>query len=80
MISLLFGAGYYAYQGWTMPGEAMPDNGYIALGLGFGLSLIVGCRLMVLLFYSSRNGYDDPPALPQRTLNSLSSLWKGCND
>jgi len=60
LLALVFGAGYYAYQGWTMPGEAMPANGYIALALGVGFSLIVGCGLMALLFYSSRHGYDDP--------------------
>jgi hypothetical protein len=51
LLAFLFGAGCSAYQGWTMPGEAMPENGYI--GLGVGLSLIVGCGLIVLLFYSS---------------------------
>jgi hypothetical protein len=58
---VLCGAGYFAYQGLTMPGEPMPSNGYIALGLGVGFSLIVGCGLMALLFYSSRHGYDEPP-------------------
>lgn len=61
LLALLFGAGYYAYRGLTVPGEAMPENGYIALGLGVGFSLIVGCGLMALVFYSSRHGYDEPP-------------------
>jgi hypothetical protein len=37
----------------------MPMHGYIAMTLGVGLSLVVGCGLMTLLFYSSRHGYDE---------------------
>jgi hypothetical protein len=29
------------------------------MGLGIVFSLIVGCGLMALVFYSSRHGYDD---------------------
>ena len=61
LLVLLLGAGYYAYRGLTIPGEAIPEDGYVALGLGVGFSLIVGCGLMALLFYSSRQGYDEPP-------------------
>jgi hypothetical protein len=61
LISLLAGAGYYAYVGLTVPGEPMPGSGYLALGLGAGFSLIIGCGLMALLFFSSRRGYDEPP-------------------
>ena len=38
----------------------MPAVGYIAMGLGVTFSVIVGCGLMTLLFYSSRHGYDEP--------------------
>jgi len=31
------------------------------MGVGAALSLLVGCGLMALLFYSSRHGYDEPP-------------------
>ena len=31
---------------------------------GIILGLVVGCGLMVLLFYSSRMGYDDAAAAP----------------
>jgi hypothetical protein len=61
LLALLCGAGYFAYLGLTLPGEAMPTDGYIALGLGVGFSLIVGFGLMALVFYSSRHGYDEPP-------------------
>ncbi len=38
----------------------MPAVGYIAMALGVTFSVIVGCGLMTLLFYSSRHGYDEP--------------------
>jgi hypothetical protein len=37
----------------------MPAAGYIALGIGAFLSLIVGIGLFALVFYSSRARYDD---------------------
>ena len=61
LLILLGGVGFYAYRGLTVPGEAMPGNGYVALFLGVVFSLIVGCGLMALMFYSSRQGYDEPP-------------------
>jgi hypothetical protein len=54
LLALLCGAGYYPYRGLTLPGEAMPGNGYVALALGVGFSLTVGCSLVTLVFYSSR--------------------------
>jgi hypothetical protein len=39
----------------------MPTTGYVAMTLGIVFSLLVGCGLMALLFYSSRHGYDEPP-------------------
>jgi hypothetical protein len=38
---------------------AMDENGWIALGLGSLFSLVVGCGLMTLMFFSSRRGYDE---------------------
>jgi hypothetical protein len=47
-------------QAWRMAGNApMSVHGYIAMGLGIGLSLLLGGGLMALAFYSSRRGYDD---------------------
>jgi hypothetical protein len=37
----------------------MPAGGYVMIVLGVVISLIVGCGLMALMFYSSRRGYDD---------------------
>ncbi len=34
-------------------------HGWIALGLGTALSLLLGGGLMALVFYSARTGYDD---------------------
>ena len=60
MLALLAGAVYVGYAGWT-GGETpdMPTSAYVALALGTVFSLIVGCGLMALVFYSSRKGYDD---------------------
>lgn len=45
---------------WKMSGNVgMSVHGYVALGLGVVLSLVVGGGLMALAFYSSRRGYDD---------------------
>jgi hypothetical protein len=38
----------------------MPASLYVAMALGVFFSLVVGCGLMALLFYSARHGYDDP--------------------
>jgi len=37
----------------------MSIHGYIAMILGIVFSLVLGCGLMALMFYSSRHGYDD---------------------
>ena len=40
-------------------GVAIGTHGWIALGLGTFFSLLIGCGLMALMFYSSRSGYDE---------------------
>jgi hypothetical protein len=37
----------------------MGFHGWLATILGFVFTVIVGCGLMGLMFYSSRYGYDD---------------------
>jgi len=37
----------------------MDENGWIALGLGSFFSLVIGCGLMALMFFSSQRGYDE---------------------
>jgi hypothetical protein len=60
LLALLAGAVWFAASAWiTLEGPAMPTEGYVALGFGILFSLVVGCGLMALMFYSSRHGYDD---------------------
>ena len=45
---------------WTSSSNvAMSKHGWIALGLGTFFSLVIGCGLMALMFYSSRSGHDE---------------------
>jgi hypothetical protein len=61
LLAILAAAGWYAAGAWTsLEGPPMPATGYIAMALGIIFSLVVGCGLMALLFYSSRHGYDEP--------------------
>jgi hypothetical protein len=61
LLALLGGTGWFAVAGLTTVSDAeVSTHGYIAMTLGVGLSLIIGVALMVLLFYSSRHGYDEP--------------------
>jgi protein-S-isoprenylcysteine O-methyltransferase Ste14 len=49
----------YAY---AFPADRMPRisvHGWIAMGVGAFFSLLIGCGLMWLSFYSSRAGFDD---------------------
>ncbi|HVV91864.1 MAG TPA: hypothetical protein VHD15_00450 [Hyphomicrobiales bacterium] len=48
-----------AYVEWTSVDTAMPTAGYVALWGGIVFSLLIGCGLMGLMFYSSRRGYDE---------------------
>jgi hypothetical protein len=61
LLAILTAAGWFAARAWiSVEGPPMPANGYIAMALGIVFSLVVGCGLMALLFYSSRHGYDGP--------------------
>ena len=45
---------------WQQTAEVeMSVHGYVAMTLGIVFTLLVGCGLMALMFYSSRSGYDD---------------------
>ncbi len=64
MLAVLFvilaAAAWFASRAWTsVSGPPMPTAGYAAMILGIVFSLVVGCGLMALLFYSNRHGYDD---------------------
>jgi len=61
LFAILIAAGWYAITIWNGDaGPPMPTTGYVAMTLGVVFSLVVGCGLMALLFYSSRHGYDEP--------------------
>ncbi len=61
LLAILAGALWFAVGAWTsVSGPPMPTAGYVAMIFGIFFSLIIGCGLMALLFYSSRHGYDEP--------------------
>ena len=60
LIIILILTAVWAVSVWNATGEAVMDtHGWIALGLGSFFSLVIGCGLMALMFFSSRYGYDD---------------------
>ena len=60
LLGLLAGAAAVAYVSWQdLDGVEIGFHGWVALGLGVGLTLALGIGLMSLVFYSSRHGYDD---------------------
>jgi hypothetical protein len=50
---------WWAVSAWNAVDVEMSIHGYIAMILGIVFSLVLGCGLMALMFYSSRHGYDD---------------------
>jgi predicted transporter len=60
LIFLLILTGIWAVTAWNSVGDIeMSKHGWIALGLGTFFSLLIGCGLMALMFYSNRSGNDD---------------------
>jgi len=60
LLGLLGASGWFALQSWlSVDGPPMPTQGYIAMILGVVFSVVIGCGLMALVFYSNRCGYDD---------------------
>ena len=60
LLALLAGAIFYAVGIWTaVEAPDMPVAIYVALALGVLFSVVIGAGLMALMFYSSRQGYDD---------------------
>ena len=50
----------WAITVWTSSNDVpMSKHGWIALGLGTVFSLVIGCGLMALMFFSSRSGHDE---------------------
>ena len=62
LVVLLAVAVWFAIYTWnSIEGPPLPAGGYVAMWLGIVFSILVGCGLMALVFYSSRGGYDTPP-------------------
>lgn len=62
LVALLAAAVWFATYSWNaIEGPPIPTTGYVTMWLGILFSLVVGCGLMALVFYSSRRGYDMPP-------------------
>ena len=63
LLGLLGAAIYYAYGIWNaLEAADLPGWMYAAMVGGVLFSLLVGCGLMALVFYSSRHGYDERAA------------------
>jgi len=61
LLALSIAAVWFAIYSWNaIEGPPIPTGGYVAMWLGIAFSLVIGCGLMALLFYSSRHGYDAP--------------------
>ena len=51
---------WWMISAWARIDVRISGHGWTALILGVVFSIIVGCGLMALLFFSSRRGYDEP--------------------
>ena len=64
LLAILAGAVYVGYYGWVSAGDvSMPAWGWLMMGLGIFFSLLIGCGLMALIFYSNRAGFDETAQL-----------------
>jgi Ni/Fe-hydrogenase subunit HybB-like protein len=62
LLAILAGAVFVGHYGWISAGNVtMPAWGWLMMGLGIIVTLVVGCGLMALVFYSHRAGFDDAP-------------------
>ena len=67
LLAILAGAVFVAHHGWESAGDVvMPAWGWLMLGLGIFFTILVGSGLMVLVFYSSRAGFDEAPGIVQQ--------------
>ena len=60
LAAILISTLFWAITTWTSTNDVpISEHGWIALGLGALFSLLIGRRLMALMFHSSRSGHDD---------------------
>ncbi|WP_415192845.1 hypothetical protein [Rhodopseudomonas sp.] len=69
LLVLLGLAVFFAYEGLVVGDVEVPAQGYIAMTIGIAFSLVIGIGLMVLVFYSSRRGYDEQVTILGRRPN-----------
>jgi hypothetical protein len=56
LLGMLAGAVLIGYDIWNTTSDIpISENGYLTMGLGAALSLVIGCGLMALLLYGSRH-------------------------
>jgi hypothetical protein len=59
LLGFLIAAIVYAVQAWNAMGDVQVSTaGWIFMGLGVVVTILVGGGLMALVFYSSRHNYD----------------------
>jgi hypothetical protein len=55
LLGMLSATIWIGYDMWITTSDIpVSESGYVALGIGAALSLLISCGLMALLFYSSR--------------------------
>jgi hypothetical protein len=60
LAAILLATCIWVASAWTLAADvSIGKHGWIALGLGTFFSLVIGCGLMALMFFSSRRGYDE---------------------
>ena len=60
LMALLGSAIAVGWWAWSQMGDvAIGGHGYVALGLGAGLSIVLGVTLMSLVWRSHKRGYDE---------------------
>ena len=75
LLAILAGAVFVAHYGWVSAGDVvMPAWGWLMLGLGVFFTILVGGGLMVLVFYSSRAGFDEAPEVRAKKETSSSQV------
>ncbi len=64
LLAVLALSTWYAARSFALEGPDMPWELYLAMALGILFSVLIGCGLMALVFYSSRHGYDEAAHRP----------------